>query len=78
MEADFLFRVFLYQMNHKRLLFLVSLVISDFSNHKTGKKRREAESTYERTFETKIERSEFPIRTSCSSLFFFSVIKNYD
>ena len=40
-------------MIHKRLLFLVSLVISHFSNHRPIKKRRETERTFrciKRTF----------------------------
>ena len=40
-ERTFLFRGNLYQMNHKTLIFLVLLVISDFSNHRTIKNEQE-------------------------------------
>jgi len=38
-------------MIHKDLLFLISLVISDFSNHKAVKKRREMRRDYHPKFE---------------------------
>jgi hypothetical protein len=38
-------------MIHKGLLFLVSLVISDFSNHKAVNRRREMRRDYHPKFE---------------------------
>ena len=45
-EENFSSRRILYRMNHKRLLYLVVLVISDFSNHEPLKTGRKADRTF--------------------------------